>query len=120
MKYVRTKDKIIDVSYWSKDKKGYYTYLTDDFCEPKTYVYTKDIIAEDDNIERLCDAAVETKGHTGDYMHYIWWGYRYDELKPKIIDDMITQDFNVYGAIWTNKGLIYVAKMNKDGGYELL
>ena len=26
----------------------------------------------------------------------------------------------VYGAIWTDKGLIYVAKMNDKGGLELL
>ena len=27
---------------------------------------------------------------------------------------------NVYGAIWTDKGLIYVAKMNDKGELELL
>lgn len=27
---------------------------------------------------------------------------------------------NIYGAIWTNKGLIYVAKMNDEGELELL
>ena len=26
----------------------------------------------------------------------------------------------IYGAIWTDKGLIYVAKMNKKGELELL
>ena len=29
-------------------------------------------------------------------------------------------DWNVYGAIWTPKGLIYVAKMNDQGELELL
>ena len=27
---------------------------------------------------------------------------------------------NLYGAIWTDKGLIYVAKMNEEGELELL
>ena len=26
----------------------------------------------------------------------------------------------IYGAIWTDKGLIYVAKMNEEGELELL
>ena len=30
------------------------------------------------------------------------------------------KNMNVYGAIWTDKGLIYVAKMNKSGELELL
>lgn len=32
----------------------------------------------------------------------------------------IKKEFQVYGAIWTDKGLIYVAKMNKKGEFELL
>lgn len=78
-----------------------------------------EIVEETDNLEELLNIVVETKGATGDYMHYMYWGYRYEELKPKIIDDMITQDFDVYGAIWTIKGLIYVAKMNNKGEFEL-
>ena len=27
---------------------------------------------------------------------------------------------DIYGAVWTSKGLIYVAKMDKDGELELL
>ena len=27
---------------------------------------------------------------------------------------------NVYGAIWTDKGLVYVIKMNEKGEFELL
>lgn len=29
-------------------------------------------------------------------------------------------EYNIYGAIWTDKGLIYVAKMNEKGELELL
>ena len=28
--------------------------------------------------------------------------------------------YNIYGAIWTDKGLIYVAKMNDKGDLELI
>ena len=30
------------------------------------------------------------------------------------------EKFEIYGAIWTDKGLIYVAKMNDKGELELL
>lgn len=29
-------------------------------------------------------------------------------------------DFTIHGAVWTDKGLIYVAKMNEKGELELL
>jgi len=32
----------------------------------------------------------------------------------------ITSEDEIYGAIWTNKGLIYVAKMNEKGELELI
>jgi len=30
------------------------------------------------------------------------------------------KDWTIYGAIWTDKGLIYVAKMNDKGEFELI
>ena len=30
------------------------------------------------------------------------------------------RDYKVYGAIWTDKGLIYIAKMNEKGELELI
>ena len=79
------------------------------------------IVKEADNLEELIDVIVETKGHTGEYVHYMYSDYdRYLELKPKILDDMLTQDFEAYGAIWTDKGLIYVAKLNDKGELEIL
>ena len=33
---------------------------------------------------------------------------------------MLRKGYQVYGAIWTDKGLIYVAKMNEKGELELL
>ena len=34
--------------------------------------------------------------------------------------DWCLKDSPIYGAIWTNKGLIYVAEMNDKGELELL
>ena len=45
------------------------------------------------------------------------------EDKPYLADDddlKLKYHVVTYGAIWTDKGLIYVAKMNKKGEFELL
>lgn len=118
MKYIRTKDGIYEVIGFDNEciipspiikMNGKLTHCSDyKNCE------------QAGTIEELCDVIVETKGATGDYKHYIYEGERYEKLKPKIIDDIRTQDFNVYAGIWTDKGLIYVAKMNDKGELELL
>ena len=73
------------------------------------------IIKESDNIEELCDNFVEV----------------YKALKNKVYEqpyfDIVSEQVwngapvgNLYGAIWTDKGLIYVAKMNNKGNLELI
>ena len=42
----------------------------------------------------------------------------FEELREPITDEMIKE--GIYGAIWTSKGLIYVAKMNDKGELCLL
>ena len=60
-------------------------------------------------IEELCDRFVVAEHSLDD---------------PFNVDFEIAKTFigkaKVYGAIWTNKGLIYVAKMNEKGELELL
>ena len=83
-----------------------------------------------DTIEELCDEFVDTSElkttNTG--------GWLYDEFDSKnkclvyyAEDERRTIPLNefedlskIYGAIWTSKGLIYVAKMNDKGELELL
>ena len=73
-------------------------------------VRTSDIIKKADTIEELCDEFVDI----------------YENEKPDIslLSDIIYfesyKSHIVYGAIWTDKGLIYVAKMNDEGELELL
>ena len=70
-----------------------------------------------DTIEELCDEFVLVNE------------YRFKKPKTateleKDFDEMknfyTTKDDKIYGAIWTDKGLIYVAKMNDKGELELL
>lgn len=126
-KYIRTKDgRIIDLDrvvygnkvihlneneieggnwsgwYWKTDEYGYEIECRD-----------ADIIKEADTIEELCDEFVMNNevviGSPRDGMNRL-----------QLADYYAKKGKNVYGAIWTDKGLIYVAKMNEKGELELL
>ena len=116
MKYIRTKygKKIIDVSklkYVGEDENDYF------FCkvyksgkESKVIkCFTKKVITKiADTIEELFDEFVvfDSKG------------------KPQVYSPFDVKEWTIntklFGAIWTDKGLIYVAKMNEKGELELL
>lgn len=70
-----------------------------------------------DTIEELCDEfvfeGVDGKPFVCDnFSELIYWFNHSKEQQYKTR--------NCYGAIWTNKGLIYVSKMNDKGEFELL
>ena len=104
MKYIRTDNNIFlihkDISYGGN--KIY-----------KIYNHDFSIIGNNfkvaDTIEELCDEFVITNGKI--------------HQTTKALDK-IKEYFNpydtFYGAIWTDKGLIYVAKMNEAGDLELI
>ena len=127
MRYIRTKDgRIIDTSTyldkcfvkeqqggeckWEKFGLG---------CGNCRYNELKkvEIIKQADTIEELCDEFVLVAP-------YRFKKPRTGRELDKDFEDMIyfytDKDDVIYGAIWTNKGLIYVAKMNEKGEFELL
>jgi hypothetical protein len=117
MKYTRTKDKILDMS------TCYYGYfeLERSIIDINGYAYfLNEIIKQSDNIEELCDEFVMfTNGNKRNIrvyktMHSI---SLYTKRDKKYKGNMVEK---VYSAIWTDKGLIYVAKMNDKGEWELL
>lgn len=114
MKYIRTKD-------------GIYSVYTDDlnlndeidteiagframYCRDLSKSISKeDIIKVADTIEELCD-------------EFVWITPENEKhIKPKSGDGLwllccnYKDGHKIYGAIWTDKGLIYVAKMNDKG-----
>ena len=104
MKYIRTNDGIY---------KTRQCYPEETLFENVTYVYrhefvkNKDIIDQADTIEDLCDC------------------YSYDTETVKDISVACSwkrcdTDREIFGCIKTNKGLIYVAKLNANGELELL
>ena len=114
MKYIRTKDgiyKVVD-TYETKYVIGY----TEDGFEIS--IYKENVISQAETIDELCDELVieyrdgskiiSIHDNTKEFLKE----HKY-ELKSSYIK-------NVYGAIWADKGLIYVAKMDSDGKLELI
>ena len=132
MKYIRTNnDKIYDLkaySGWEVDEDGNYHI----WHHPKySCVYYIDIEAEDvikqaDTIEELCDEIViHNPNNDGEFFpkYFVYQNRREDLLNKKHADfckKYYKLKVEIYGAIWTDKGLIYVAKMNDKGELELL
>lgn len=109
MKYIRTKDgKIIKILKEGIDMFGKYGMVNKENC-----IRNYDDSKQADTIEELCDEfVVFIKGSCGG--HWLTPIKDFEHTKKEYCYD------EIYGAIWTNKGLIYVAKMNKKGDLELL
>ena len=116
MKYIRTKDGRI-----AEIKENMIVKVCDDATrlvykkEPYICVLNgnDDILKQADTIEKLCDVVVYVKDG---YENNIETIKDFQKRNRKLFD----KDLIVYGAIWTDKGLIYVAKMNENGELELL
>lgn len=120
MKYIRTKDGIYDTNTMSISslydsgnfvKNVSYCKRIDDFT--LLNIYEDDVIKQSDTIEELCDDFVvihkELNGSHTVHRYNNWLGKSEHEAGNE-----------VYGAIWTEWGLKYVAKMNEKGKLELL
>lgn len=111
MKYIRTKDDIRPIC-----GKNHIT-NTVSFYDKRERLFSA--IVEDsriaNTIEELCD----------EFVVMSCYSFRHDTFKTlrNAIKHSKLFPFEVmyiYGAIWTDKGLIYVAKMNDKGELELL
>jgi len=107
-KYIRLKDRIAKVD--AEDSECYY------FDNLKKFVYKDEGYKVADNVKDLCNTFVFDSGEEEPlictYEELVYWFKHSKEQQYKTR--------NCYGAIWTSKGLIYVAKMNKDGVLELI
>ena len=110
MKYIRTKTSIIN-AFTTLNSKELFDYLK------QFDNYKDDLINVSDNIEELIDEFV------------IYDNFYHSRMTPvamhtkenqEIIKGYLKQNIACYGAIWTDKGLIFVAKMNEKGELELL
>lgn len=118
MKYVRTKDNIYEIvndygsscAIKSRGKRG--KTAIDGF----TIKYGLSYAPRANTVEELCDEFVKVVEEKNIITRLIK-GY-FKEIKK--IKEIKPNKITIYGAIWTDKGLIYVAKMNEKGEFELL
>ena len=122
MKYIRTEEGIFEVK---DNMKISFEKLFEDISEEVGSMYGTEewvcygkVLQQADTIEELCDEFVyynpktQIEKYRYEYYHNLSEKeYNLKELKKGVI---------IYGAIWTSKGLIYVAKMNDDGDLLLL
>ena len=105
--YIRTNDgRILDF-----DKLNEVSKISIDMAEEP--------IREAKTIEELCDEFVvfDKEQPNGKLLYY----KGFENLKKEFIDfEKDKEKVVVCGAIWTDKGLIYVAKMNDEGDLELI
>ena len=119
MKYIRTKDGIIDLSKvtigengW-KDIEEYIAFKQEE---------QKELIKQADTIEDLCDEFVLDHPLFANNCKCLYHSFEKAKngIKKRSGDAHDLYDFVIYGAIWTDKGLIYVVKMNNKEELELL
>lgn len=109
MSYIRTKDTIYKVV--EENDLVYRVVAKKD----KSKVYSKskittDVIKKADDIEELCDTFVDAYNDGTHDIALLSDIYFFESYKSHI----------VYGAIWNDKGLQFVAKFNDKGVLELL
>ena len=125
MKYIRTKDGKV-FGYEIKNE----TDLDNGFVLANALVAKSlkegfEIAKVTDTIEELCDEFVAIAENGSPYLFSIYeidnkkYVYINEESGEPLLETFIKNKI-VYGAIWTDKGLIYVAKMNDKGELELL
>ena len=134
MKYIRTKEGIFPIILEKTFNDGYelvdiiddtYYYVNEKEKEGFT-IKEKNVITQADTIEELCDEFVVVWNEyikDTPYVIDIRFKPTLKELTQTCADNMDYEIDDVkkcYGAIWTDKGLIYVAKMNDKGELELL
>lgn len=116
-KYIKTKDgriyQVYDKVFEYKGDKRY------QLVDSRFEVSLNDIVKEANTIEELCDEFVgvrksDNTAHLGKIEDKHWF-YEQTDWVGRVENYKV-----IYGAIWTDKGLIYVAKLNYKGEFELL
>lgn len=117
--YIRTKDGVYENvnPYFIKENK---LYMSWDYPTGIEADFLGDILNQSENLEELCDEFVyenqeyETPQRCYQNCHGIWFD---DQRLTHLTEKEIS---TIKGAIWTEWGLKYVAKMNESGDLELI
>ena len=127
MKYIRTKYGIYERQEKTKAIVKNMPLNVDYIKYQDGVMVAYEFVNEADTIEELCDRFIwhwdEVKSDFLEDKHKIFTIYEFVKdgiSKHNGFGYRLNEDYEVYGAIWTDKGLIYVAKMNEKGVLELL
>ena len=112
--YIRTKDGVYEVVTAERcsDNKLLYIISTSKTENTTDWVHEADVISKADTIEELCDRFVVIDKETKEVMNIVSF------LPYAIL--WSSCKYNIYGAVWCEWGLKYVAKMNDKGKLELI
>ena len=122
MKYIRTKDDYVGETIYSFDIPKFENDEANALLKKLQETIEQVVIKYADTIEELCDEFVvywdkyksyEVLKYEDLFARTEYGNMRYDYFFNK-------KELVVYGAIWTERGLLYVAKMNEKGELELL
>ena len=103
--YIRTKDGIYKVEGETCHKQGY-------FVGDYGVILKEQVIKQADTIEELCDRFVVMDKETKEVMNIVSF-LAYAKLWSYC-------KYNIYGAVWCEWGLKYVAKLDDKGELELI
>ena len=123
MSFIRTKDGIYEVVGFDNECiiPSKLVKVKTNGRERITHCCDTDIIKQADTIEELCDEFVKMYINIPSINPIVLtYDEDVEETKRQFLDKNHKPKFNIYGAIWTDKGLIYVAKLNDKGEMELL
>ena len=125
MRYLRTKNgRIVDLHRTVQGDR--LIHLDDEYHVAGWYweivneaeCYDWEIIKQSDSIEELCDKFVWIDN---DYSRGFIGNIEFAKNCTKLHEGRLYGDSKfIFGAIWTDKGLIYVAKMNYKGELVLI
>ena len=125
MKYIRLGNDIYQII---KEKEGYFELR--DALDVKMKCYTFMPKREQDykiadTIEELCDEFVIIRKDDNTFALAKYYPddktfYVKTADEEVSLNECLMYEYEIYGAIWTDKGLIYVAKMNEKGELELI
>lgn len=90
------------------------------------YARIEDKIVEVDTVPEKCKYASNIEFFINRYV--ILYKYRYtiysklqfEQLPYKKMKEILSKGVKIYGAIWTKKGLTYVAEFDSEGELKLL
>lgn len=119
MKYIRTKDgRIIENNNYIRIENNY-IFEKFIFLGEQQERHYGEVFKQADNIEELCDELV-SDNRILPPIHTFKRETRTEMLRNRLKYEYYKGNTDVKGAIWTDKGLIYVAKMNEKGNLCLL